>query len=75
MDSSKRPSNMYGGYIKWPLYMLGINRCHAEWYNIISIEALQKYEKNPQSLVKKADFNTNLTISSSFERSPGHFWR
>ena len=31
------------------------------------IVALQKLRKNPQSLVKKADFNTNLTISSSFE--------
>ena len=36
-------------------------------------EALQKYEKNPQYLVNKADFNTTLTISSSFGNRPDRF--
>ena len=52
---------------------MGNDRCPTERLDVIIMKHCKSTKKNPQSLVKKADFNTNLTISSSFERSPDHF--
>ena len=51
---------------------MGNDRCPTERLDVIIMKHC-KSMKNPQSLVRKSDFNTNLTIYSSFERSPDHF--
>lgn len=56
-----------------PLLVNQNNLNYAQQKEPVNINLPAKVLGFAEILVKQSYFNTNLTISSSFERSPGHF--
>ena len=56
-----------------PLLVNQNNLNYAQQKESVNINSPAKVLGFAEILVKQSYFNTNLTISSSFERSPDHF--